>query len=325
MPTWVHDGVAMHHDPDGTQANGWVDADRIVPLIALYAGFVGMEFGGEVDLWYTLNEPYATTLSGYFQPGEDRSSPPGLSFDTDRTIAVMLNQIEGHAAMYDAVHEHDTQDADGDGSPAVVGIVMNMVAIDPSDAENEADQLAAAHMDYLYHALYLDAVTAGAWDADLDGVAETTRPELADRLDVLGVNYYNQVTVLGLPFPIVPDIPIFDMYPEFSWEPYPEGLGRVLERASAWGVPIHVTENGTPFVEERGVEVLDGHLAAVRDAAQAGVDVRGYHYWSFVDNYEWNHGFNLRFGLYELDSDTKGRHPRAVVERYRQIVKQGRL
>jgi beta-glucosidase/6-phospho-beta-glucosidase/beta-galactosidase len=325
LPRWVHDGVACHADPDSCTADGWVTKDRILPLISLYSAWVAREYGGEVDHWYTLNEPYATSLSGYLQPGEDRSSPPGLDFDVDRTIAVMLNQIDGHAVMYDAVKAEDALDADGDGDPARVGIVMNFTAIDPFDPESADDVRAAEHMDYLYHRLYLDAFTTGAWDGDLDGVAETTRPELADRLDVLGINYYNQVKVRGFAFSVVPEIPIFDLFPEFSWEPYPEGLGRVVRRGAEWGVPIVVTENGTPFVEDRGVEVLDGHLEALASAMADGVDVDGYLYWSLVDNYEWNHGFDLRFGLYELDPETKERTARPVLERLRTIVERNSL
>lgn len=325
LPRWVHDGVACHNDRQTCTADGWVNRDRIVPLIALYSGYVGREFGGDVDHWYTLNEPYATTLSGYLMPGEDRSSPPGLALDVERTVAVMLNQIDGHAAMYDAVKVEDTVDANGDGDPALVGIVMNFVAIDPANPESAFDVRAAEHMDYLYHRLYLDAITLGAWDQDLDGVAETTRPELAGRLDVLGINYYNQVLVTGLTASLIPDIPLFDILPEFSWDPYPEGLGRAVRKGAEWGVPIVVTENGTPYVAEQGIQVLDGHLEALHGAIEDGVDVRGYLYWSFIDNYEWNHGFDLRFGLYELDEETKARTPRPVLERYRSIARENAL
>lgn len=320
LPLWVHDGVACHLDLEGCTASGWVDQERIVPLIALYAGFLGQEFGGEVDRWFTLNEPFATTLSGYLQPGEDRSAPPGLSLHIDATIAVMLNQIVGHAAMYDALKAHDVEDADGDGLSSEVGIVMNMVDIRPKDPDKPADVQAAEHADYLYHRLYLDALTTGAWDADLDGVPEATRADLAGRLDVLGINYYNELRVTGLPFSLVPEIPIFDIYPEFSWDPHPEGLGAVVRRAADFGVPLYVTENGTPHVEEQGVEILEGHLTSLQAVIAEGVDVRGYLYWSWVDNYEWNHGFGLRFGLYALDLDTKERAARPVAARYREII-----
>lgn len=327
LPTWVHDGVACHQDPDTCTASGWIDGPRITRLISLFAGFAGAEFGGEVDRWATLNEPFAITLSGYLQPGADRSNPPGLSFDGPRVVASLVHQIEAHAAMTDALRAQDTVDADADGDASSVGIVLNLVAMDPADPTRAADVQAVEHADHLYHRLFLEAVTAGRWDADLDGTFESTRPELADRLDWLGINYYNQMTVASIA-PIRPlgdAIPIFDFLPTFTFQvPYTEGLRRVVELAAPYGRPMWITENGTPRVE-LGEEVLVGHLEALWTAVDAGADVRGYLYWSLVDNYEWNHGFDLRFGLYELDIGTKARTARPVLERYRTIVSRNGL
>ena len=320
LPLWLHNGAECKVDVAGCVDSGWLNRDRMVHHSGLFAAFLGQEFGSEVDLWMTLNEPFATTLSGYLLPGEDRSAPPGVTFEVDATVAVMLNQIDGHAAMYDGIKATDQVDADGDGQASEVGIVMNMTDITPADPSLDKDVLGAAHMDYLYHQLYLDAVTSGAWDADLDGVAETTRPELAGRLDVIGINYYNEVVVTGLGVSVVDQIPVFDFLPEFSWEPHTEGLFNVIERASVYGLPIEVTENGTPFVADQGIDILDGHLASVAASLDAGIDVRAYHYWSWVDNYEWNHGFDLRFGLYELDPDTKERIPRPVAAHFSEVI-----
>jgi beta-galactosidase len=322
LPLWVHEPLACHDDLATCPADGWVSKDRIVPLIALYSAWCAREFGGEVDLWFTLNEPFATTVAGYLLPTPDRSAPPGVFLQMDAAIAVMLNQIEGHAAMVDAVRAEDTVDVDGDGAPTTVGIVMNMVALAEKDGDDAA---AVAHADYLYHALYLDAVTTGAWDDDLDGVADRTREDLAGRLDVLGINYYNQMVVDALESPPFADLPAFDFGFSYDNEPYTEGLREVVERGADWGVPIWVTENGTPYVEDRGVEILDGHLAALKGALDGGVDVRGYLYWSHVDNYERNHGLDLKFGLYELDLATKERIERPVAARFREIATAGSL
>ncbi len=320
LPLWLHNGAECYSDLEGCADRGWLDRDRMVHHAELYAGFLGREFGGEVDHWVTLNEPFATTLSGYLSPGEDRSAPPGVSFEVDATVAVMLNQMDGHAALYDGIRGADVVDADGDGEVAAIGIVMNMTDITPADPAAEKDVLGASHMDYLYHQLYLDAFTSGAWDADLDGVAETTRPELAGRLDFIGINYYNEVVVTGTGVPLVTAIPIFDFVPAFSWEPHPEGLAKVIARASVYGLPIDITENGTPYVEDLGESVLNDHLSSLADALTEGHPVRSYHYWSWVDNYEWNHGFDLRFGLYALDDATKAREARPVAVRYREII-----
>ena len=312
MPIWVHDGVACNADLATCEADGWVTGERIQPLIALYAGWVAKEFGGEVDRWATLNEPFATTLSGYLAPGEDRSAPPGLFLSADAVVASLTNQIEAHAKMYDAIVEHD---ADGE---AEVGVVLNMVSITPEDPDNPDDVAVVAHMDHLYHRLFLDGLTKGSWDADLDGTFETTRPELANRLDWVGINYYNQVSVRGW-VALLAQIPVFDFYPTFSWDPYPSGIADVAGIAQAYQLPIYITENGTPHTDISDT-VLEEHLTSLLGAIGAGADVRGYYYWSFIDNYEWNHGLDLRFGLYELDAATKERVARPVRDRYREII-----
>jgi beta-glucosidase/6-phospho-beta-glucosidase/beta-galactosidase len=101
-------------------------------------------------------------------------------------------------------------DADGDGVAASVGLVLSMTWIEPRDPAKEADLRAAAHMDHFYHGLFLDGLTTGAWDDDLDGTFDRNRPELADRIDWVGVNYYAKVEVGGLSFSLVPEAPVFD-------------------------------------------------------------------------------------------------------------------
>ncbi len=309
LPLWVHDGAACNADLDTCTARGWLDAD-IIPRIALFAGFCARAFGGEVDRWGTLNEPFATTLSGYLLPSADRSGPPGVR-DAEATIATIRHQIEGSAAMYDAIHAEDRVDADGDGVDAEVGLVLNMVAIIPKDTEDPRDLASVEHLDWMYHRQFLDGLTTGAWDDDLDGVWDRERDDLAGRLDFIGINYYNRVEVDGIGIALFPAIPLLDFVPTFSWDPYPEGLAEVVGKAAAYDLPIVITENGTPHLDQADTLLVD-HLVSLHAAIDAGADVRGYHYWSWVDNYEWNHGFDLRFGLYALDPDTKARTPRPV-------------
>lgn len=322
LPLWVHDGKACHESPDTCTADGWVTHDRIVPLISLYASYVGREFGSEVDQWATLNEPLAVVLSGYVAPGKDRSNPPGLSLDYQRAKSVLHNQILGHGAMYEALKAEDTVDADGDGVAADVGLVMNVTDIVPFAPEEPDDQEAVAHIDHLYHRMFLDGVTTGAWDEDVDGEFETTKPELVGHLDWIGLNYYTVVTVRGLPVSLSPDFPVANFYPEISWIPTPEGFDHVLTAMSRYNLPLYVTENGLsdPDPAYRS-EILTGTLRVAQAQIDAGLDLRGYYYWSYVDNYEWNHGMsNYEFGLYGLDGAAKTRVERPVMATYREII-----
>ncbi|MBN6191060.1 beta-glucosidase [Aneurinibacillus sp. BA2021] len=122
------------------------------------------------------------------------------------------------------------------------------------------------------------------------------------------------------------------------WEVQPEGLTRLLQRvwaeyAEPAGVVLYVTENGAayddePVVEDGETRVHDAdrteflrlHLDAVLDAIDAGVDVRGYFYWSLFDNFEWAWGYDKRFGIVRVDYDTQERTLKDSAHEYRRII-----
>jgi beta-glucosidase len=95
-------------------------------------------------------------------------------------------------------------------------------------------------------------------------------------------------------------------------------------------VPLYVTENGAAFADPkpRGgvvedplrVEYLREHVAAVRRAIAAGVDLRGYFVWSLLDNFEWSQGFSKRFGIVRVDYKTLKRTLKRSALEYRRII-----
>ena len=68
------------------------------------------------------------------------------------------------------------------------------------------------------------------------------------------------------------------------------------------------------------VDFLRDHLGAIVDAVDAGVDVRGYFYWSVLDNYEWAWGYEKRFGIVHVDYDTQVRTPKDSALEYRRVI-----
>src|SRR5262249_24124571 len=89
---------------------------------------------------------------------------------------------------------------------------------------------------------------------------------------------------------------------EMGWEYFPEGLLRNLVRRPGLGKPIYVTENGVATLDDDArTKHLHAHLAEVAHAIHDGADVRGYFYWSLMDNFEWAEGYCRHFGLVEVD------------------------
>jgi beta-glucosidase/6-phospho-beta-glucosidase/beta-galactosidase len=275
--------------------------------IAKFAGFVAREFGDQVDLWATLNEPLQNMLFGYFQPSEARSHPPAVLLNAGAARTVFFALIEAHARMYDAVKAGDRVDADGDGRAAQVGIVYPLVPISALRPGDLADEAAAENIDYLWNRVFLRAVALGELDDNLDGVSQPTE-SLANRMDWIGVNWYFGISVEGAPTSFLPEFsPLLTVNP-LSFK---EGVNEPdkLEGLLNWvqtelHQPIYISENGAAYDPADPGSMgrfIVANLDAVQRAIARGIDVRGYFYWTFMDNYEWNHGMSWKMGLYGMD------------------------
>jgi beta-glucosidase len=148
-------------------------------------------------------------------------------------------------------------------------------------------------------------------------------------LDFVGVNLYTRTIITDVPeddgLGARPALPFGgDEGPktDFGWEVWPDALYQMLLRISAdYERPeIEITENGCSYGDRPGpdgrvrdarrVEFYRGYLEAVHRAIQAGADVRGYHAWSLLDNFEWGEGYEQRFGLVWIDFETGDRTPK---------------
>ena len=122
-----------------------------------------------------------------------------------------------------------------------------------------------------------------------------------------------------------------------GWEVHPDALARLLIRlhndyTGPRGVALYVTENGaayndepdaTGFVDDSSTRLAyyDGHLRALRDALDAGVDLRGYFAWSLMDNFEWAWGYEKRFGIVRVDFETQERTVKASGRWYGEVAR----
>jgi beta-glucosidase len=103
-------------------------------------------------------------------------------------------------------------------------------------------------------------------------------------------------------------------------EIHPEGLYQLLRQTARYGKPIYITENGVADAQDQHRPAfLVNHLRQVWKAIRDGVPVKGYYHWSLTDNFEWAEGWNLRFGLIEVDPVTQQRRMRPSGQVYRAI------
>ena len=109
---------------------------------------------------------------------------------------------------------------------------------------------------------------------------------------------------------------------QMGYEFYPEALEGTIRRAweKTGGLPVLVTENGIGTDDDDArIEYVSRALAGVRRCLDDGIDVRGYTYWSLLDNFEWVLGYVPTFGLVEVDHD----HLRTPAQAERRVVRRG--
>lgn len=338
-PVWVDDprDLGCANGPTDQNLCGLdhpTGGPMVVQAMADHARLLAQRFGDRVDDWATLNEPVNYLLAAY---GAGKY-PPGKFglMDLTKFIPAVRNYIAAHAAMYKAIKEADTIDADGDGVAANVGFTKEaaewVAAHQGMPSDLPVDKRALDRTLWVYQHLFVEALRQGSFDSDLDGTLDEPHPEWKDTLDWLGVQYYSRSGVTGSPglitFPdgvgLTPCFGGFDfgacitpldpthVVPAMSYEHDPSGLSLVLEDfGQRWpDLPLTVTESGiATTVGARRAEVIVRALEQIDKAKKAGVDVRGYYHWSIYDNFEWALGFTPRFGLYTVDFTTYQRTP----------------
>ncbi len=126
--------------------------------------------------------------------------------------------------------------------------------------------------------------------------------------DLVGFNYYYRRRVSLAPVP------------EQVW---PRGLhDAIVDLQTRYGKPIVITENGVGTDDDaKRREYLTAHVHQVALARREGWDVRGYFFWSLVDNFEWARGYDVRYGLYALDPESGALVPKPSAALFRDLAR----
>jgi beta-glucosidase len=307
---------------------GWASRDTAYCL-AEYASVVAGRLGDRVTNWVTVNEPRCAAWIGHL---EGRHAP-GLA-DIDVAVPVSFHLLLGHGLATQAVR------AAVPG--ARVGLVNVLHTCEPA-SDTATDIEATARFDGHVNRWWLDPIHGRGFPADMQRVYGVDLPEkpgdlatIAAPLDFLGANYYSPVIIAdnpGGPVPYTREVPP-DGVPQtmLHWEIRAAGLEQVLVRlATEYGArEVYVTENGSAWADDitpdgqihdqQRLRYLEEHLAACGRAVRRGVPLAGYFAWSLLDNFEWDYGYDARFGLVHVDYPTQQRLVKDSGRRYADII-----
>ena len=307
---------------------GWTNRD-IVKAFADYSTAVVEHFGDRVKKWTPINEPWVVSWLGY----GIGIHAPGVK-DRKSAFAAAHHTVLAHVASTNAMRAVRND--------ILTGPVLNQansIADDPKDpVQAHALAIADAHQ----NTFWMDAFMKGSYPQILldtygDELASVIKPgdleSATVKNDFIGINYYfdnyihpskgggNQwhsiAGLFGLDIDETAPGPLTDM----GWPLTPFGLKNLLVRwHKEYGnaLPdLFITENGVAYDEgisedgkchdQRRIDYLSTHLAAVAGAIAEGSPVKGYYQWSLMDNFEWALGYEKRFGIVHVDFDTQKR------------------
>lgn len=268
--------VTFHHftTPQWLAAQGgWQDAG-IVERFAAFVDKASTRLDGLMAKACTINEPNVVSFVGHVLG----FFPPGKQLGNDELERINGIFVDAHRAAVDVIR------ANSAGTP--VGLTLSMaewVAVDGGEARMAEERRLSEDQ-------YLDA-TGGD---DFLGVQTYSRNRVGPNG---GVSAEEGVETLIM-----------------GYEYWPQSLEATLRRAwdyTGGAVPLIVTENGIGTDDDaQRIRYVQAALEGVLRAIADGVDVRGYTYWSLLDNFEWSFGYAPRFGLVEVDRTTFVRTPK---------------
>jgi len=295
--------ITLHHfsNPIWFEDKGAFLQDDSPEIFTRFVERVVNKLAPKVKFWCTINEPAVYAFLSYF----NAEFPPALN-DAVKTARVLRNMLLAHTAAYNAVKKIRPD--------AQVGLVVHVALYDPPNRWSLVDILIARMLNNNINNSHFEYLVNGRFDFNLPGmVSEKFRGEQKDAFDFIGLNYYTNHFRVFKPFGKEQFVEIMKVPPEkltdMGWAIYPEGMYRSLKLiASYTPKPIYITESGiADAADTRRAKYIEDHLLVINKAIADGMNVKGYLYWSLLDNFEWAHGFEARFGLYHVDFATRKR------------------
>lgn len=309
------------------EIGGWANKEVVEKYVS-YAETCFKLFGEYVDRFFTFNEPIVHVECGYLY----QYHYP-CEVNPKKAVQVAYNTQLASAKAIRALREIDKDKK--------IGIILNLTPAYPrSNHKNDLD--AARIADLFAQKSFLDPSVYGKYPKELVEIIkkEKLMPDYTEEelkiieentIDFLGVNYYQPLRVMENPYTykegaiFMPekyylnyDMPGRRMNPYRGWEIYPEAIYDIAIniRDNYKNIDWFISENGMG-VEDEGrfrknsrieddyrIDFIKEHLTYLHKAIEEGANCKGYHLWTFIDNWSWLNAYKNRYGLVEYKLDT---------------------
>jgi beta-glucosidase len=333
--------ITMYHWelPQALQDKGGWQNDEIVEWFGEYARVIAENFTDLVQYVITLNEPQCFVGIGHLSGLQ----APGLKLSVDKVFLVAHNALKAHGMAVKNLRKYAKQ-------PLKIGYAPTCSVAYPY-SESKEDIEAARQVYFGFYqpienwtwnvSWFIDPVILGHYPEEglekykeyLPKFSKEDMELIHQPLDFIGQNIYNGYVIKmgedGKPQFV--DRPLGFPKTATNWPVTPEclywGVRFISER---YNMPIYVTENGMGCHDQvstdkrvrdpNRIDFLDQYISQLQRASDEGIDVRGYFLWTFLDNFEWDKGYNERFGIVHVDFNTQKRIAKDSAYWYKKVI-----
>lgn len=305
--------VTMHHfsSPKWLIAEGGWESEKTVEYFARYCGYIAEKLGSLMNYVCTINEANMGLQIAAVAKNIMRSmgvTPQiGMNFEQimesalkgdrllakqEKTAAFGAEKVNDFLSMRtpkgDAIIMKAHQAAKAamkDVCPELkIGLTLSLFDLQPQEG-GEEEAAREWEEDFSHYVPYIK-------DDDFIGVQNYSR-KLVDANGGMENPEGAELTQMGSEF-------------------YPWGLPRVIRRVyEELRLPIIVTENGIATSDDsRRIAYIQEAVKGIQECIEESIPVKGYCYWSLLDNFEWQKGFGMTFGLIAVDRTVQKRYPK---------------
>lgn len=281
------------------EAGGWLNPESPA-LFSHYCSVVAKNLGGDMSYAFTMNEPQVQknfrsipgAAAGFAKRDQEEIAcheAAALATNCKRFITSNYPDIDGMTPQLIAGHEQGYAAIKAERANLPVGVTLNIVDFQPANEDSPYQEIRKK--------------ACGAWFESIKRAGDFT-----------GAQIYRQISIpgKGAALPRPSQLPMTEHEGRMAMFSRPEAVRNGLEYVYAeTQKPIMITENGIDTEnDERRVWYINAAVASLHEAIGKGIPVLGYFHWSLMDNFEWNQGYKIKYGLVSVDRTTFKRTPK---------------